>query len=201
MRKEKFDPKTSNKDKTKNMLQFVKKYFTFILVALMFLFLFVCDNLFHGEGLVSDLKTISTSFTPTTDLFDDGSEVSFVSYFFGMKNISYETKVVFYKATENPNISKSDEFLAYNYSGVVACVCDGIVSSIGYTTDGEKYIEIEHGSGYSSRYVGVSSFGIATGQMVGAKNNIALSQEGSIYKIYIHKDGNLVKVSEIEWAE
>ncbi len=201
MRDNKLKVINSEKREKKPVLHFVKKYITFILVFLIFLFLFVCDNVFHGQWIINDLKTISTSFTPTTDLFDDGSEVSFVSYFFGMKNIKNDTKAVFYLPTDNPNISKSDEFLAYNYTGTIRCISDGVVSAIGFTTDLEKYIEIEHNEGYTSRYVGFSSFGIATGQMVGARCHIALCEEGEVYRVYLHKEGNLVKVSEIEWAK
>ena len=65
MKKEKIDKKVAETKHQHSALFYIKKYFTFILVFLIFLFLFVCDNLFHGEGIISDLKTISTSFTPS----------------------------------------------------------------------------------------------------------------------------------------
>lgn len=77
----------NNKVKTqkifKKSLLFVKKYLTIFIIAFIFLFLFACDNFGSQTGtfIIDNLKSIATNFTPTTDLFDDASEVSFVSYF------------------------------------------------------------------------------------------------------------------------
>ena len=126
-----------NGDKKTNIAvkigRFVKKYFTFFLVLFIFLFLFMCDSVFEGKGIIADLRTISTSFTPTTDLFDDGSEVSFVSYFFGMTSnggIKVEQSNFCYPTREH-NVSTSDDFLCYKYNGVVLSVSNGVVCSIG----------------------------------------------------------------------
>ena len=61
---------------------FLKKHLTILIILFIFLFLFICDNtsLKTGSMIINNLKSIATTFTPTTDLFDDGSEVSFVSY-------------------------------------------------------------------------------------------------------------------------
>ena len=73
---------------------FLKKYLTIVIIAFIFLFLFICDKIPTNTGnkIMDNLKSIATSFTPTTDLFDDGSEVSFVSYFFGMHLAKSEEK-------------------------------------------------------------------------------------------------------------
>ena len=182
---------------------FFKKYLTLVIIAFIFMFLFLCDvtNLKAGSMIIDNLKSIATSFTPTTDLFDDGSEVSFVSYFFGMKAPNKEEKAEFYYPTNNENLSTTDEFLSYNYDGIITSVAKGVVIAVGYTTNNEKYIEIEHAQGYVSRYVGLYSLGVATGEGVNALNPIGILKSGQNLKIYIHKDNDLIKISEIEWKK
>ena len=133
---------------------FFKKYLTIVIIALIFLFLFICDKLPTNTGnmIMDNLKSIATSFTPTTDLFDDGSEVSFVSYFFGMHFNDETDKAEFYKPTSQENLSSSDEFLSYSYDGVISSISNGVVRAVGYTTNNEKYIEIEHFEGYVDFY-------------------------------------------------
>ncbi len=149
---------------------------------------------------MDNLKAIATSFTPTTDLFDDGSEVSFVSYFLGISSVKQEENVVFYKPSSSLNSSSSsEEYLVYNYDGVLNAVAKGRVSAVGYTKDNEKYIEIEHSKGYISRYIGVQSVGVSTGEKVNAKNPIAMINAKSQVKVLIQQNGNLIKPSDIKW--
>lgn len=185
----------------KKMLNFVKKYLTIIIILFIFLFLFICDNssLKAGNLIIDNLKSIATSFTPTTDLFDDGSEVSFVSYFFGMKVNKQDEKVEFYYPTKTQNTSSSDEFLVYKFDGLLTAVAKGEVCSVGYTKDNEKYIEIQHANNYVSRYVGLSNVGVTIGENVNAKNPIAMVSSKENIKVYIHQNGNIVKISEIQW--
>ena len=180
--------------------KFLKKYLTLVIIALIFLFLFVCDHFptKTGSAIMDNLKSIATSFTPTTDLFDDGSEVSFVSYFFGM-NVNKNQKCNFVLPTKNQNISTTDDYFSFNFLGVLGAVADGKVKSIGYTTDGEKYIEIEHNDNYSSRYVGRFILGTTSGDYIKAGSPIATLDGKNSVKIFIHKDNNLVKISDIEW--
>ena len=180
---------------------FVKKHLTIFIILFIFLFLFVCDNssLKAGNLIINNLKSIATSFTPTTDLFDDGSEISFVSYFFGMNVSKQEEKTEFYYPTTNQNISISEEYQVYNYEGVISSVANGTVSSVGYTKDNEKYIEITHSNGYISRYVGLTTVGVTIGENIKAKNPIGMVSTKSNLKVYIHQNGNIVKVSDIKW--
>lgn len=185
----------------KKALQFVKKYLTIIIILFIFLFLYICDNtsLKAGNVIMNNLKSIATSFTPTTDLFDDGSEVSFVSYFFGMKVNKQEEKVEFYLPNKMQNISTSNEYLLYNYDGAIGAIANGEVLSVGYSKDNEKYIEIQHSNGYVSRYVGLDNVGVSIGEKVSGKNLIGLCSTKQNVKVYIHQNGNLIKPSEIEW--
>ena len=182
---------------------FFKKYLTIVIITLIFIFLFVCDKLPTNTGnmIMDNLKSIATSFTPTTDLFDDGSEVSFVSYFFGMHFNDETNKAEFYKPTNQENLSSSDEFLSYSYDGVIFAISNGVVRAVGYTTNNEKYIEIEHFEGYVSRYVGLSTVGVTTGDKVGAKNAIGIVSSDRTLRIYLHKNNDIVKTSEIEWKD
>ncbi len=181
--------------------EFFKKYLTLVIIAIIFLVLFICDNSSSRAGgvIMDNLKSIATSFTPTTDLFDDGSEVSFVSYFFGMRINKPNEKCVFNLPTSNQNISTTDDYLCYNYLGVVCAVAKGRVKTIGYTKAGEKYVEIEHSESYVSRYVGNFVLGVASGDYVDASSPILTLDGKNPVRIYIHKDENLVKTNEIEW--
>lgn len=182
------------------MFSFVKKYLTIIIILFIFIFLFICDNssLKAGNLIIDNLKSIATSFTPTTDLFDDGSEVSFVSYFFGMK-INKEEKVDFYYPSQTQNLSNNDDFLIYKFDGLICAVAKGEVCSVGYTKDNEKYIEIQHSNNYISRYVGVNNVGVSIGEKINAKNPIGMVSNKENIKIYIQQNGNIVKISEIQW--
>lgn len=182
---------------------FFKKYLTIVIIAFIFLFLFICDKIPTNTGnkIIDNLKSIATSFTPTTDLFDDGSEVSFVSYFFGMHLAKSEEKAEFYHPTTQENMSSSDDFLAYNYDGVILSLSPGVVRAVGYTTNNEKYIEIEHFEGYVSRYVGLNTVGVTTGDKVNAKNPIGIVSSDRTVRIYLHKNNDIVKTSEIEWKD
>ena len=179
----------------------IKKHLTIIIILFIFLFLFICDNtsLKAGNIIIDNLKSIATSFTPTTDLFDDGSEVSFVSYFFGMKVNKQEEKLVFYLPSKMQNISSTQEYFVFNYDGAISSVATGEVCSVGYTKDNQKYIEIQHSNGYVSRYVGLKNIGVTLGEKVGSKNLIGMVSTKENVKVYIHKNGNLVKTSDIEW--
>ncbi len=187
----------------KKSLLFIKKYLTIFIIAFIFLFLFACDNFGSQTGtfIIDNLKSIATSFTPTTDLFDDGSEVSFVSYFFGMNSTKEQQIAEFYLPTSQQTVSTSDEMLSYKYDGTISSVASGIVSCVGYTTNNEKYIEIEHAQGYLSRYIGLNFIGVYAGQNVSAKNSIGLASRSSTVRVYVYQNDNLVRISELEWKD
>ncbi len=187
----------------KKVFNVLKKYTTIIIIAFIFLFLFICDNstLRAGNVIMDNLKAIATSFTPTTDLFDDGSEVSFVSYFFGLNSVKKEDSITFYKPTTVQSISSSEDYLVYSFDGVLRSVASGRVSAVGYTKDNEKYVEVEHSNGYISRFVGVQSVGVSTGEKLNAKNPIATISSKSQVKVLIQQNGNIIKPSAIKWKE
>ena len=193
----------STKKILKNTWGFVKKYFTLFIIALIFLALVVCDRAGSSAGgmIMNNLKSIATSFTPTTDLFDDGSEVSFVSYFFGMTRPQKDEVVKFTLPTMQQNTSSSDDFLCYDFDGVLSSVANGTVSAVGWTLDNQKYIEIDHAKGYKSRYVGVFSLGVSTGDKVSGGSLIASTTSGQKCKVYVFQNNNMLKISEVEWAK
>ena len=192
---------------TKKMLKiswlFFKKYSTLFIIALIFLALVVCDKAGGSAGgmIMDNLKSIATSFTPTTDLFDDGSEVSFVSYFFGGTSFQKDEIVKFTLPTTQQNFSSSDDFLCYDFDGVLLSVANGTVSAVGWTLDNQKYIEIDHAKGYKSRYVGVYSLGVSTGDSVSGGSLIASTISGQKCKVSIFQNNNMLKISEVEWAK
>lgn len=192
----------STKKIFKNTWGFLKKYLTLIIIALIFLALVVCDRAGGSGGVImNNLKSIATSFTPTTDLFDDGSEVSFVSYFFGMTRPKKDEAVTFVLPTMQENLSSSDDFLCYDFDGVLSAVAPGTVSAVGWTLDNQKYIEIDHAKGYKSRYVGVFSLGVATGDNVASGGLIASVISGQKCKVSVFQNNNMLKISEVEWTK
>lgn len=190
-----------NKVALKKSFVFVKKYLTIFIILFIFLILYACDNFSSPAGnfIMDNLKSIATNFTPTTDLFDDGSEVSFVSYFFGMNATKYENTANFYLPTSQPNISTSSEMLSYKFDGAISCVASGVVASVGYTQTNEKYVEIQHAEGYFSRYIGLNFVGVFSGQKVVVGNFIGLTTNQNTVRVYVYQNDNLVKTSEIEW--
>ena len=187
--------------KLKSPLKFIQKYLTLIIIAVVFLFLYACDNwgLSTGTFIMDNLKSISTNFTPTTDLFDDGSEVSFVSYFFGMNVPKKNDTAHFILPTFQQNISDDDESLCFEYEGVVASISSGTVSTVGYTATGEKYVEIENKEGYCSRYIGLSFVGVSTGIGVSGGDKIGLVSSEKKLRVYVFQNGESVEISDIEW--
>ena len=187
----------------KKLFSILKKNLTIIIILFIFLFLYICDNssLKVGNVIMDNLKSIATSFTPTTDLFDDGSEVSFVSYFFGMKVEAKEEKLDFYLPVNSTNLSNIGEYFSYAYTGVVNSVAKGEVQSVGYTKDGLKYIEIKHPNGYVSTYVGLQTVGVMAGEKISQNKPIGMSQSNQNLKVYVHLKDNVVSVSEIEWKK
>ena len=134
---------------------------------------------------MDNLKSIATTFTPTTDLFDDGSEVSFVSYFFGMKIEPKDEYVDFYYPVSSNNLSVSGEYFSFSHTGVVNSIAKGEVVSIGYTKDGLKYIEIKHPNGYLSKYVGLDIVGVTSGEKIYQNKPIGMSKASQNLKVYV----------------
>ena len=181
----------------------LKRYSVLLIILFIFLFLFACDHLGTktGSAIIEDLRSVATTFTPTTDLFDDGSEVSFVSYFFGMNSSKKNTKILFYRPTTSVDISQTEDHLLFDFYGTISSIASGTVSKIGYSPSGEKYIEVEHALGYTSKYVGVQTIGVTSGQSVSAGSPIAVIQNGIPCKVYLYQNGNLIKTSQIVWQD
>ena len=187
----------------KKTINFTKKYLTIIIVAFLFIFLFICNNTAFklGNELMDNLKSVATSFTPTTDLFDDGSEVSFVSYFFGMKAKSNNSKEVkyFYPITAQ-NLSTNNNYLLFNSSGIVRAIAEGKVKNVGYNSANEKYVEIQQIDGKTCKIEGLETIGVAMGDYILANKPIGLSNLKSYLKISLFENNNLIDISEIEWV-
>lgn len=187
----------------KKITNFFKKYLTLFIIAFIFIFLFVCDNLPNGAGsfIMDNLKNVATTFTPTTDLFDDGSEVRFVTYFFGMNYKKYEEKAKFFYPSKEENLSIDKDYLSYNFDGVIKSCGKGVVTKVGFTKDNKKYIVVEHAEGYSSYYEGLYAFGVFSGENVSNGDELGIVSNKNTLKIYIYKDGEVVPQKDIVWNE
>ena len=145
------------------------------------------------------LKSIATSFTPTTDLFDDGSEISFVSYFFGMQSNQKQGGETIFCLPKN-TVEKFDMDKTYIVvSGVIKPLCSGKVIDVGFDEHSQKYIKIEHANNYFTKYIGLSNVGVAMGDSVNIDSPIGISEKET--KIYIENKNNLLKLSEVQWKD
>lgn len=186
----------------KKSLYFAKKYLTIIVIVFVFLFLILCNNSSFklGNDIINNLKSITTSFTPTTDLFDDGSEVSFVSYFFGMKAKSNNThQIEYYYPVVAQNLSANNYSLLFNYDGIVCSVAEGRVTNVGFNAENEKYVEIEQPDGRTARYEGLQTIGVATGNYVFANKPIGFATTKTYLKICLMDNYNAINVGELQW--
>ena len=188
----------------KYIFNLAKKYLTIVIIAFIFLFLFICNStqFKFGNDLINNLKSIATSFTPTTDLFDDGSEVSFVSYFFGMKAKTKKVyELEYYYPVVAQNLSTSDYCLLFNYEGVVNSVAEGRVINVGYSNLNEKYVEIEHLGGKISKFEGLETIGVSMGDYVLSNKPIGISALNKYLKFTLFNENNAINTSEIKWVK
>ena len=179
--------------------RFIKRNMTIIIILFIFLFLYICDNasIKAGNVIIQNLKSIATSFTPTTDLFDDGSEISFVSYFFGMQSSQKQNKETVFCLPNNmiENYDENKNFVVV--SGIVESLCAGRVAEVGYNEKGEKYIKLEHTNGYFTKYVGLTNIGVSMGEYVSISSPIGIS-EGKAF-LYIENKNDLLKMGNVTW--
>ena len=167
------------------------------------MFLYICDNSSYRVGniIIDNLKSIATTFTPTTDLFDDGSEISFVSYFFGMNiNEKDNTPKFFYPNYQKVEVVEDKKFVISS-TNILNAICSGKVIAVGFTENNQKYIEIEHSSGYISKYIGIDNIGVATGDSVLANKPIGLTSLQDKIEITITKNNVNTRISEIKWND
>jgi len=180
-------------------LLYLKKNLTILIIFFIFLFLYICDNasIKAGNVIIQNLKSIATSFTPTTDLFDDGSEISFVSYFFGMQSSKKQTEDLLFSLPSNTTQDYDENGYCLFVSGVVYPICSGRVVEVGYSDNGEKYIKVEHVNNYFSRYQGLTNVGVAMGDIVNINYPIGISE--STASISIENKNDLLKLSDVKW--
>ena len=184
----------------KTALDYLKRNLTIVIILFIFLFLYICDNtsIKAGNFIIQNLKSIATSFTPTTDLFDDGSEISFVSYFFGMQSSGQKQDDDVKFLLPSNMVEDFDEGKTYiTVSGIVYPLCAGRVVEVGYNQDGQKYIKVEHANNYYSVYVGLTNIGASMGDCVNISSPIGIGENK--VNIFVENKNDLLKLSEIIW--
>ena len=182
------------------IVDFIKTNFALVIIAFLFLFLFVLDNvnLPIANNIINDFKVVATSFSPKTGIFDEDGEISYVSYVFNILNPNKE--ISFIKPTSNPEVL-SDEFsLSYDYSGLVFSSLSGVVKTVGFS-DNKKFIEISHGEGFVTRYEGVDILGVCKNETLKTNQAIATVKEGEVWKFSVFKNNELLKISEVKWEK
>lgn len=184
----------------------IKKYFSLILAVVVLCTLMILDRVSSDGslGIISSIKYITSSFTPTSDIFDEENNISFVSYILGFWYLDSNSKVedtVFCTPTINEPINKTDEYLEYNFAGLIYATAEGVVSAVGFNQDGVKYIKISHANGYDSIYEGINFLGVAAGEKVKQGSAIASVSTLLNLKFYVTQNGNIVKREHIKWQE
>lgn len=184
----------------KKIFSFLKANITIIIILLLFVFLYVIDNIKTPltNGIINNFKVVASSFSPKTGIFSDDSDISYVSYVF---NILSPTKdVTFIKPTLNPEIEQSDYELTYKYSGLVFAASSGIVKSVGFVGD-QKYVEIVHPDGFLTKYVGIEILGVCANETINKNQAIGSVNINTYLKFSVVKDNQKYKISEVKWEE
>ena len=134
-------------------------------------------------------------------MFDDGSEISFVSYFFGMNVSEKDTTPNFvYPNYQKVEVIEDKKFIISS-TNIINAICSGKVIAVGFTEANQKYIEIEHSNGYVSKYVGLSSIGVTIGDYALANKPIGLVSIQNRVEITITKNNVDTRISEIKWND
>ena len=184
----------------KTIFKWLKTNVALIIVALIFLVLFIFDTckVSFASGIINNFKAVSSTFTPTGELFENGGEISYVSYVFNM--FTTQKDVTFSLPTTQIENDRTDHTLTYSYGGLIFSSAKGIVKSVGIRND-KKYIEIAHENGFVSVYEGVETLGVCANENIGQNCAIGMCLQGQEWSFCITKNGEKIKLDEVEWIK
>lgn len=134
-------------------------------------------------------------YNPIDALFNDNGGIVFTSK---MLNNINKNNLKFVTPIKCSDISIVDDTINYVIDNSIMIIApeDGIIKSIGYLPNGEKYIEIAHSKNIVSRLENIYITGVVTGQVVAKGKDIATARMDSVVRFSIYEDG--VKISNLK---
>lgn len=134
-------------------------------------------------------------YNPIDALFNDNGGIVFTSKMlnnFNKNNLKFVTPI------KCSDISIVDDTINYVIDNSIMIIApeDGIIKSIGYLPNGEKYIEIAHSKNIVSRLENIYITGVVTGQVVAKGKDIATARMDSVVRFSIYEDGT--KISNLK---
>ena len=134
-------------------------------------------------------------YNPIDALFNDNGGIVFTSKMlnnFNKNNLKFVTPI---KCSDISIVDDTINYLIDNSIMIIAPE-DGIIKSIGYLPNGEKYIEIAHSKNIVSRLENIYITGVVTGQVVAKGKDIATARMDSVVRFSIYEDG--IKISNLK---
>lgn len=134
-------------------------------------------------------------YNPIDALFNDNGGIVFTSK---MLNNINKNNLKFVTPIKCSDISIVDDTINYTIDNSIMIIApeDGIIKSIGYLPNGEKYIEIAHSKNIVSRLENIYITGVVTGQVVAKGKDIATARMDSVVRFSIYEDGT--KISNLK---
>lgn len=134
-------------------------------------------------------------YNPIDALFNDNGGIVFTSK---MLNNINKNNLKFVTPIKCSDISIVDDTINYVIDNSIMIIApeDGIIKSIGYLPNGEKYIEIAHSKNIVSRLENIYITGVVTGQVVAKGKDIATARMESVVRFSIYEDGT--KISNLK---
>lgn len=161
-----------------------------IVIALFFLIFASGNNVL--TGFKDAIKVVS----PVTPLYSDNSNAIFTNAGIFNKDtlsLSVPVKNSSYEILPNGEV----EFVIGDYIMVTACE-SGIVSNLGNSLDGVKFITIKHNNDIETTIENVDIIGVKRGDVVKAGQDIATAKPHSKLTLKIYQNGNLNKNFKIQ---
>ena len=134
-------------------------------------------------------------YNPIDALFNDNGGIVFTSKMlnnFNKNNLKFVTPI---KCSDILIVDDTINYVIDNSIMIIAPE-DGIIKSIGYLPNGEKYIEIAHSKNIVSRLENIYITGVVTGQVVAKGKDIATARMDSVVRFSIYEDG--IKISNLK---
>lgn len=166
--------------KSKNK-QFKKNYIFISLFLVVVSIFAIIDN-----NYLNIVKNICVSGSPVNSLYDDNSEILFVG----------NNKVFNFVIPINGAIVNIDDAGIMHFEVVKSIMVmaseDGVISQVGHTLDGVKFIKIKHSDDVYSIIENIEIVGVADGEIVKKGQDIATAKMGSKVNMKIIKNNVLV---------
>lgn len=157
-----------------------------------------------GDGNIKQVgSNMAYIYSPVNSLYSDNSGVAFASAMLDRESVDFVLPMGGTVAQVEDN---GDITLVVNGSIMVKSCESGVVSEVGTTLDGVKYIKILHALDIYSVVENVNIVGVAKGDIVKKGQDIATAQEGEIITLKLFSQGSQitnikVNQSKIVWEK